>query len=107
MFKEWNDIVKNCVQGDVATLSCIPAVFSNLLTALLAFAGLFALFIFIYSGFRYIHAGGDPKQLEGARNTLIYAIVGLILIVFSFFVVNIISIVTNVPCIIKFGFRCN
>lgn len=110
MFKAWDEIVKGCLQGDkgneVATLSCIPAVFSNFLTALLMFVGTFALFLFIFSGFKYMHAGGDPKKLEGARNTLIYGILGLLLVLFSFLIIQIISTVTNVPCIIKFGFRC-
>ena len=95
MFKDWGE----CVKSGVATIGCIPAVFSNVLTALLIFAGLFALFIFIYGGYQYINSAGDPKKLEGARNNLIYGIIGLIIIIFSFFVINIITTVTGVKCI--------
>lgn len=110
MFKAWDEIVKGCLQGnkgnEVATLSCIPAIFSNLLTALLMFVGTFALFLFIFAGFKYMNTAGDPKKLEGARNTLIYAIVGLLVVLFSFLIINIISIVTGVECIKVFGFGC-
>ncbi len=109
MFKSWDEIVKNCLQGsakDVATIGCIPAVFSNIVTALLLFVGTFALFLFIFAGFRYMFAAGDPKKLEGARNNLIYGILGLLIVLFSFFIVGLISDVTGVPCVTKFGFGC-
>ena len=34
--------------------------------------------ILLYAGFQYLTAGGDPKKTEGAKNTIIYAIIGLI-----------------------------
>ncbi len=106
MLKNWNEIVDKCVQGGVATLNCVPAVFLNIVTALLAFVGFFALFLFIFSGYKYMNSGGDAKKLEGARHTLIYGIVGLFIVLFSFLIIQIISTVTNVPCILKFGFGC-
>jgi hypothetical protein len=98
MFKEWGE----CVKGGVATLS-----FLNVVSALLVFSGLFALFIFIFGGYKYINAAGDPKKLEGARNNLIYGIIGLIIILLSFFIINVVSTVTGVECITKFGFNCS
>ena len=105
MFKEWGECVKGGIAG-VATLDCLPAIFSNVVSALLAFVGLFALFLFIFAGFRYMNSAGDPKKLEGARNTLIYGILGLLIVLFSFFIINLISIVTGAPCIKVFGFGC-
>ncbi len=103
MFKEWGE----CVKGGVATIDCIPTIFLNIVTALLMFVGTFALFLFIFSGYKYMNSAGDPKKLEGARNTLIYGILGLLLVLFSFLIINIISTVTGVECIKKFGFGCN
>lgn len=112
MFKDWNDIVEGCLQGDkgneVATLNCIPAIFSNVLTALLMFVGTFALFLFIFAGFKYMNTAGDPKKLEEAKNTLVYGILGLLIVLFSFLIINVVSIVTRVECIGfgNFGFGC-
>ena len=110
MFQDWDKIVTGCLQGnkgnEVATLSCIPAIFSNVLTALLMFVGTFALFLFIMGGLKFMYSSGDPKKLEGAGNTLIYGIIGLLIVLFSFFIINIISIVTGVECIKSFGFGC-
>lgn len=111
MFKAWGDCAQQKdttgkVISEVATLSCIPAIFSNVLTALLMFVGTFALFLFIFAGFRYMNTGGDPKKLEGAKNTLVYGTVGLLIVLFSFFIIQLISLVTGAPCITKFGFAC-
>ena len=102
MFKEWG----KCVKEGVATIDCIPAVFLNIVTALLMFVGTFALFLFIFSGYKYMNSGGDPKKLEGARHTLIYGILGLLLVLFSFLIIQVISTVTGVECIKSFGFGC-
>lgn len=102
MFNSWGD----CVKGEVATLGCIPAVFSNVVNALLMFVGISALAIFIMGGFKMIHSGGDPKKLEGARNSFIFGILGLLIVLLSFAIINIISYVTGVGCITKFGFGC-
>lgn len=102
MFKVWGD----CVKGNVATFDCIPVIFSNVVNALLMFGGIFALFIFLYGGFRFMNSGGDSKKLEGARETLVYGALGLSLVLLSFFVINIISHVTGANCIKKFGFGC-
>lgn len=106
LFKEWDNVVKNCVQNQVATISCIPAVFSNIINALLMFVGLFSLVIFIVAGFKFIHSGGDPKKLEGARNNFVFGILGLLIVLLSFAIINIISYVTGIDCIKSFGFGC-
>lgn len=121
MFKLWKDIVPNCVQDviikdkegnivstakDVATIGCIPAVYSNLINFFLAFAGLFGLVILILGGFKYMNSAGDPKKLESARGNLIYGTIGILMVVFSFFIIQAISDFTGVKCILKFGFGC-
>lgn len=95
----------NCVVNGVATLNCIFPLFQNIISVLLSFAGIVALFFIIISGFRYMTSGGDPKQLEGARKTLTYAILGLAVVLGSFFVINLIAEATGVSCIRIFGFN--
>ncbi len=101
---DWNIIVKDCVVNGVATLKCIPAVFQNVVNGLLIFSGIVAVFMILYAGYKYISAGGDPKQADSARNTLTYAVIGLVIILISFFIVNFISGLTGTDCIKQFGF---
>ncbi|MCL5113943.1 MAG: pilin [Patescibacteria group bacterium] len=88
----------------VATLSCIPIVFQNVVKWIFIFSAIAAVFFIIFAGLKFIRSGGQPKLVEDARNTLTYAIIGLIIVLLSFFIVNVISDITNVPCIKQFGF---
>jgi len=90
--------------GNVVTLDCVPVIIVNLLFWSLMFAGTIALFLIIFSGIKFITSGGDPKQVEGARKTAVWAIIGLVVILLSFAIVNLISNITGVECLKKIGF---
>lgn len=107
MFKAWGECVKNFDNAkDVATLSCIPTIFLNLLGALWAFTGLTALIMFIIGGFKFMDAEGDPKKISAAENNFRFGIIGGLLVLFSYLLIRIIATVTGVECIMKFGFAC-
>lgn len=86
----------SCLEGDVATLACIPALIKNIITAALTFAGVIALVLLIYAGAMYILSKGDPQKVESAKKTFTWAIVGLLIILLSFFIVGMISYLTGV-----------
>ncbi len=54
----------------------------------LYFLGLIATIMVIYGGFLYVTSGGEEKGAEKGKNILIYAAVGIIIILISFAVVN-------------------
>jgi len=93
----------SCLVNDVASLRCLPILFANVLNVLFMVAGTIAAIIIIISGLRMILSGGDAKQLETAQKTLVYAIGGLLLIFFSYMILNIIAFVTGVNCILTIG----
>lgn len=102
IFVPWD----NCVnEAGIATLRCVPIVFQNIVTAALLFAGVAAVFFIIMGGYKFMTSGGDPKGVEGARKTIIYAILGLVLILISFAIVMFISVSTRVKCINSFSFE--
>lgn len=80
----------------VATLACIPIVIKNVIIAALFFAGVISIVLIIYAGIKFISSRGDPTQVDAAKKTLTYAIIGLIIIFLSFFIVNVISNLTGV-----------
>lgn len=95
----------SCLQDGIPTLGCIPIVIGNLVRGAIIFAGITAVLLVIYSGIKYITSGGDAKQVEGARNTLTYAIIGLILIILSFAIVNILAtFLPGLGCSVGSGF---
>lgn len=96
---------KYVVSGqEVLSLGCIPALFMNIFTFAVSAAGVVALFMLVWSGYKIVFSGGDPKQLEGARQTATYAIIGLVLVILSYFILSFIGMITGLECITWFGF---
>ena len=54
----------------------------------LFFLGLIATIMVIYGGFLYITSGGDDAQTEKGKNILLYAAIGIIIILISYALVN-------------------
>ena len=91
MFQNWD----NCVQNGVATLKCIPVLFNNLISAALLFVGFVAVFFIVYAGFSFVTSGGDPKKVQGAKQTITFAIIGLLIVLFSFSIILFIGYLTG------------
>lgn len=45
--------------------------------------GVLAVIMIIYAGFQYVTSGGDSGKISNAKNTLIYAIIGIVIVAFS------------------------
>ena len=58
-------------------------VVENALSAVYAFAGVIAVVFVIISGISMMTSSGDPGKIAKAKNTLIFAIVGLIIVVLA------------------------
>jgi hypothetical protein len=54
----------------------------------LAITGAIAVLIIVIAGFKYIISQGNPNDVATARNAIIYALIGLIVIMFAFAIVN-------------------
>jgi len=50
--------------------------------------GAISIIMIIYGGFRYITSGGDSGRVGNAKNTLLYAIIGLIIVALAQLIVN-------------------
>ncbi|MCL4386849.1 pilin [Patescibacteria group bacterium] len=94
---DWS--TSECIKDGVATLTCIPVLFNNVVNGALVLSAFLALFLVVWGGLKYINSRGDPKKAESARKTLSYAFLGIVLVFFSFLIVNFISIVSGVSCI--------
>lgn len=64
----------------------------NWLPTILIVVGLFLGFIFtLYAGYMWITAEGDKTKIENVRKTVMYVVIGLIVILTSFFVLRFIG----------------
>jgi hypothetical protein len=50
--------------------------------------GVVSIIMIIYGGFRYITSGGDSGRVGNAKNTLIYAVVGLVIVALAQLIVH-------------------
>ena len=51
---------------------------TNLISAVFAIIGALALLTIVISGFNYIFSQGDPEKVARAKNTIVYAAIGLV-----------------------------
>ncbi|MBI2442548.1 MAG: hypothetical protein HYV40_01410 [Candidatus Levybacteria bacterium] len=104
----WGQCFSTFTQGTrvdyVATLACVPYLIQNILNIAVALAGTVAVFLIIWGGIQYIRSGGDPKQAEGARHTITYAIIGLIIVLLAYFILSVVAQLTGADCIKILGF---
>ena len=66
------------------------------ITLTLSVAVLLTLVFLLVGGLKWIMSQGDKKQLEGAQKTIQYAIIGLVVILLSFFIINFIGLLFGV-----------
>lgn len=81
--------------ADAARADGMPAeligdagVFTRISNTVLMVVGIISVFMLIMGGLRYILSGGDSKKVTDAKNTILYAIIGLIISILSYAIVN-------------------
>lgn len=68
--------------------SDLPAAILSIINTFLVLAAITALIFLIIGGFRYIFSQGDDQQAGKAKNTILYSVIGLIVIGLAAAVVN-------------------
>lgn len=71
--------------------SNIGELFTNIIRLALFIAALVFLAMIIWGGLRYLNAGGDPKNADAARSTLTNAVIGLLIVLLSLAIIEIIT----------------
>lgn len=80
--------------SDLSAVQCdgcpsdLYAVFKNITNTVLYIVGIVAIIMLIIGGIKYVVSGGDAKKVTDAKNTILYAIIGLIICFLAFAIVN-------------------
>ena len=69
--------------------------FRQITNTILYIVGIIAVIMLIIGGIKYVLSGGDSKKVTDAKNTVLYAIIGLVIAVFSYAIVN--FVITSLP----------
>ncbi|MFI5271286.1 MAG: pilin [Candidatus Saccharimonadales bacterium] len=77
----------NCASTGVSqnTLASKAGVVVNFFSVIV---GAISVIMIIYGGFRYITSGGDSGRVGNAKNTLIYAVIGLFIVALAQLIVH-------------------
>lgn len=74
--------------GQKSDLFGSTGVFTTIVNVLLFIIGAVSVIMIIFGGFRYVTSGGDSGGVTSAKNTILYAIVGLVVAVLAYAIVN-------------------
>jgi hypothetical protein len=64
------------------------SIFTTIVNVLLFLIGAISVIMLIYGGIRYTISGGNSANVTAAKNTILYAIIGLIVAFLAFAIVN-------------------
>lgn len=63
-------------------------IFRTIVNTLLFIIGAIAVIMIIFGGFKYVTSGGDSNGVTSAKNTILYAVIGLIVAVLAFAIID-------------------
>jgi hypothetical protein len=66
----------------------LVGILQTIVNVFLAIVGIVAVIVIIIAGFRLVISGGDEDALRAARQQILYAVIGLLVIVLSVVIVN-------------------
>lgn len=90
---------EQCAQQTIGTIGCLPFYLNNIINGALGLAGVAAVILITISGIRLLLSGGDLIKVEKAKKSLTYSIIGFVIILASFFILNVVSLITGAKCI--------
>ena len=74
--------------GQTANLFGSTGIFSTITNVLLFLLGAISVIMIIVGGLRYVISGGNSNNVTAAKNTILYAIVGVIIAMLSYAIIN-------------------
>jgi hypothetical protein len=73
-------------------------IFKTITNVLLFIIGAISVIMLIIGGIRYVVSGGDSSAVTGAKNTILYAIVGIVVALLAYALVNfVLTSFSNAP----------
>lgn len=75
------------IQNEKQAVSLVQNIISTLTGFLAAIAGTFAVFMVLYQSYHLITSNGDSKKATDARNGILWSLIGLLGIMFSYLII--------------------
>jgi hypothetical protein len=80
--------------------SAVSTLINEVITIFSWVVGSISIIMIIYGGFRYVTSGGNDQSVSGAKNTIVYALIGLVIVALAQVIVHYVlakatTVVTN------------
>ncbi len=103
MTQEWSGVCTDTGAPDgVATIQGFQCLVANVLQVAISGIGLAGFVMMIVGAFKYLLSGGNAKGIDEGQKTMTYAVVGLVVALSAYFILNIIANFTGVQSILQF-----
>lgn len=84
-----DQLINTCPQGYRCNEGDIGGLFHTILNWALIISFMVAVIFLIYGGFRYITSGGNQDSATKGKDTVVHALIGIAIILFSFLIVQV------------------
>lgn len=61
---------------------------TNILNVIIGVLGILAVIVIIFGGVQYMTSTGDAAKVKKAKDTILYGVIGLIIVILAFAIVN-------------------
>lgn len=97
-------IIKNS-KGDIVSdntpsLGCLAQIVTNVIGIAFLFLGAVTVLFLLWGAIRFILARGDPKGLQEAQKTMTYAVIGAVVVLGAFILINMVTTAFGLPNIL-------
>ncbi len=83
--------------GGLNSSQSLPELIANVIRLMLLFAGAIAVVFVIIGGYQYLTSGGNEEAAEKGKKTLINAIIGVVVIILAYVIINVIVNLVSTP----------
>ena len=88
-WSEFTDCVADPDQP--ANIKCLEALFANIVSMFVSLAGLALFVMLVIGGYTYLTAGDNAEQAGKARQTMFWAIMGIVFMILSYIILRMIA----------------
>ncbi len=79
---------KGAGKVDTGSTKSIPQIIEQITNILIFIMGALSVIMIVIGAFKFVTSGGSPEQVKSAKNTILYAVIGLIVALFSYAIVR-------------------
>ncbi len=77
-----------CGAGQSETADKFPEYIKNIINTMIFVVGIIAVIMIVVGGVRYVVSNGESAQLKAAKDTVTYSVIGLVVAILAYAVVN-------------------